>query len=61
LLGILGHDLRSPLGAAINSAKYLLQSEGLSGVQIKSTSIILRSGARIQRIISDILDIARTR
>jgi signal transduction histidine kinase len=61
LLGILGHDLRSPLGAAINSAKYLLQSEGLSGVQIKSTSIILRSGTRIQQIISDILDIARTR
>ncbi len=61
LLGILGHDLRSPLGAAINSAKYLLQSEGLSGVQFKSTSIILRSGARIQQIISDILDVARTR
>ena len=61
LLGILGHDLRSPLGAAINSARYLLQSEGLSGVQIKSTSIILRSGTRIEQIVSDILDIARTR
>jgi signal transduction histidine kinase len=37
-LGVLGHDLRTPLGAALNSAQYLLHSKGLSGEQLKASA-----------------------
>lgn len=60
-LGVLGHDLRSPLGAVLNSAEYLMQCDGLTGPQIKATSTILRSATRIQEMIADLLDVTRTR
>ena len=60
-LGVLGHDLRNPLGAVLNSAQYLLHSEGLSGAQTKAASAIWRSGTRLGQMISDLLDVARTR
>jgi signal transduction histidine kinase len=60
-LGILGHDLRNPLGAVMNSAQYLLHSDGLSGAQTKAVSAISRGGTRIRDMISDLLDVARTR
>lgn len=60
-LGVLGHDLRTPLGAVLNSAQYLLYSDGLSGAQMKAVSAILRSGTRVRGMISDLLDVTRTR
>jgi signal transduction histidine kinase len=60
-LGILGHDLRAPLGATVLSAHYLLRSEGLSGEQLKAAAAILRGGTQIQKITSDLLDVTRTR
>lgn len=60
-LGVLGHDLRTPLGAILNSAEYLLLSNALSGVQTKAVSLISGSGKRLQAMISDLLDVARTR
>ena len=60
-LGVIGHDLRTPLGAILNSAHYLLQTNGLSGDQIKATAAIQRSGTRIHKMLSDLLDVTRTR
>jgi signal transduction histidine kinase len=60
-LGVLGHDLRTPLGATLNSAQYLLQSKGLTGEQLKASAAILRSGTRIQKMTNDLLDITRVR
>jgi signal transduction histidine kinase len=60
-LGIIGHDLRTPLGAIQLSAQYLLQTNGLSGDQIKATAVIQRSASRIQKMLSDLLDVTRTR
>ena len=60
-LGVIGHDLRTPLGAILLSAQYLLQSDGLSGEHIKATAAIHRSGTRIQKMLSDLLDVTRTR
>lgn len=60
-LGIVGHDLRSPVGAVINYAQYLLRSNDLSGAQAKAASAISRSGTRLRAMISDLLDVARTR
>ena len=60
-LGIVGHDLRSPVGAVINYAQYLLRSNDLSGAQAKAASAISRSGTRLREMISDLLDVTRTR
>src|SRR5688500_13170582 len=60
-LGVVGHDLRTPLGAILLSAQYLLQSNGLSGEQIKATAMIQRSGTRVQKMLSDLLDVTRAR
>lgn len=60
-LGVVGHDLRTPLGAILHSAQYLLQSEGLSGEQLKAAARVHRSGTRIQQMLSDLLDVTRTR
>ena len=60
-LGVLGHDLRTPLGAVLNSTEYLLRSEGLSGAQTKAVSAIWRSGTRLRDTVSDLVDVARTR
>jgi signal transduction histidine kinase len=60
-LGVLGHDLRSPLGAVLYSTQYLLHSDGFSGAQTKAVSAISCSGARLRDMISDLLDVARTR
>lgn len=60
-LGVVGHDLRTPLGAILHSAQYLLQSEGLSGEQVKAAARVHRSGTRIQQMLSDLLDVTRTR
>ncbi len=60
-LAVLGHDLRNPLGSVLNSANYLLRSEGLTSGQTKAASNITRGGIRLQEMISDLLDVTRTR
>lgn len=61
LLGALGHDLRSPLAAVLQSAQYFLRAEDLSASHIKAAARILSSGTRMQKMIGDILDFASTR
>jgi signal transduction histidine kinase len=61
LLGALGHDLRNPLGAVLQSAQYLLQSEALESTYTKAAVRILNSGNRMKELISDLLDFASTR
>jgi hypothetical protein len=61
LLGVLGHDLRSPLGAVLLSATYLVRSEGLSSNASKAASRIFASATRMATMVSDLLDFARTR
>lgn len=61
LLGALGHDLRSPLGAMLQSARYLLRSPALDEDQRKAANRILTSGTRMKGLVSDLLDFATTR
>jgi signal transduction histidine kinase len=58
MLGALGHDLRNPLGAILQSAQYLLRAEDLSGPQTKAAARVLSSGTRMKQMISDLLDFA---
>ena len=60
-LGILGHDLRNPLGAIIMGAGLLVRSEELSDKSVKIAARMLNSAHRINRMIGDLLDLTRTR
>ncbi|WP_224362795.1 sensor histidine kinase [Hyalangium versicolor] len=61
LLAVLGHDLRNPLGAITASAFLLSRTEGLGEKDRQAVERIRRSGARMARLIDDILDFARSR
>ena len=60
-LGVLGHDLRNPLGAIMMSATVMMTEEGPDWPHLKTVSRIVRSGTRMNEIIGDLLDFTRTR
>lgn len=60
-LGILGHDLRSPLGAITASAGILERSAPPGSSQHKAASIMLSSARQMSRLVEDLLDFTRTR
>jgi signal transduction histidine kinase len=59
-LGILGHDLRSPLGAISLSAEVLLRAGDLPPKPTKNVSRIYTSVKRSIKIVGDLLDFTRT-
>ncbi|MCA8251531.1 HAMP domain-containing histidine kinase [Burkholderia multivorans] len=59
--GVLAHDLRSPLGAILNSSEVLLHDEGLSAGSIKALAFVQRGAARMKQMIDDLLVFTRTR
>jgi len=59
LLGILGHDLRNPLGAIIMGATLLTNSETMNDKEIRIATRIVNSGKRIHRMIDYLLDLTR--
>lgn len=59
-LGILGHDLRSPLGAILLSADVLLRTGDLSPKSTINVSRIYTSVKRSIKIVGDLLDFTRT-
>ena len=61
-LAVLGHDLRSPLGAVMAAAGALLQSEDENNNgSAKAAALILRSTTRMGHMVSDLIDFTRTR
>ncbi|MEH3087074.1 MAG: HAMP domain-containing sensor histidine kinase [Xylophilus ampelinus] len=60
-LGVLGHDLRNPLGAVLNSARLLMRAEELSPGSLKASARIHGSARRIERMVDDLIDFTRTR
>jgi signal transduction histidine kinase len=60
-LGVLGHDLRNPLGAIMMSATLLMASEGPEWRNATTAARILRSGTRMEALIGDLLDFTRAR
>jgi len=61
LLGILGHDLRNPLAAISMSAASLLKGGRLDEKAVRAVDRINRSVERVTRMVSDLLDLARSR
>ena len=60
-LGVLGHDLRNPLGAIMMSATVMITQEGPGWTHLKTASRILNAGTRMDGLISDLVDFTRTR
>ena len=60
-LAILGHDLRSPLGAVITSSQFMLDTGGLVEPHLTLTTRIGRSARRMNQMVDDLLDFTRGR
>jgi signal transduction histidine kinase len=58
-LGILGHDLRTPLGAILLGADMLRRSEGIGARATKVATQIYTSVRRASQIVGDLLDLTR--
>lgn len=55
-MAILGHDVRSPLGAISVGAQILSSNANLTPNAVKTASLIVESSHRVAEIVSDLLD-----
>jgi signal transduction histidine kinase len=60
-LAILGHDLRTPLGAVMMSAQFMLETHELEEPHLTLTSRISTSSKRMNQMIGALLDFTRSR
>ena len=60
-IGILGHDLRTPLGAIITSAAFLKEQGSLEAPLDNMVDVIQRSAVRMNAMVADLLDFTRGR
>lgn len=60
-LAMLGHDLRSPLGAITMSSHFMLDAGELKEPNLTLTSRVASSADRMQHMIGDLLDFTRSR
>ncbi len=60
-LAILGHDLRTPLGAIYTSARFMLDTKELKEPHLTLTSRIASSSTRMVHMVGDLLDFTRSR
>ncbi|HYX39559.1 MAG TPA: sensor histidine kinase [Oligoflexus sp.] len=58
-LAILGHDLRNPIGAIVMAASVLNKNQAADTAGI--VNVILSSAKRMNRLVSDLLDLTRSR
>jgi signal transduction histidine kinase len=59
--GVLAHDLRSPLGAILNSGEVLLRDDNLSPGSVRAVAFVQRGAMRMKQMIDDLLIFTRTR
>jgi signal transduction histidine kinase len=60
-LAILGHDLRTPLGAVMMSAEFMLETKELKEPHLTLASRIASSAKRMNKMIGALLDFTRSR
>ncbi len=60
-LAVLGHDLRSPLGAMTMASQFMLDTGELHEPHLTLTTRIARSARRMNALVSDLLDLTRSR
>ena len=59
-LGVLGHDLRNPIGAASMAANFMVRSGSTDPKHAKVVSELVKSTGRATRILNDLLDLTRS-
>jgi signal transduction histidine kinase len=60
-LAILGHDLRTPLGAVFTSSRFMLDTNELQEPFLTLTRRIASSSTRMVHLVGDLLDFTRSR
>jgi signal transduction histidine kinase len=60
-VAVLGHDLRTPIGTVMMASQYMIASGDLAEPHLTLAARIERSGARMNRMVADLLDFTRTR
>jgi signal transduction histidine kinase len=60
-IAILGHDLRSPLGAVIMSSQFMLDTGELMEPHLTLVTRIASAGRRMNSLVGDLLDFTRSR
>ena len=60
-LAILGHDLRTPLGASLMASRFMLDTGELSEPHATLTARIAASSTRMLEMVGDLLDFTRSR
>jgi signal transduction histidine kinase len=60
-IAILGHDLRTPLGAIITSSTFMLELDELGEPYRTLNARIASSSRRMDRMVGDLLDLTRSR
>jgi signal transduction histidine kinase len=60
-LAILGHDLRTPIGAIITSTKFMLDLGNLQEPHLALVTRVEQSARRMNRLVTDLLEFTRTR
>jgi signal transduction histidine kinase len=60
-VGVLAHDVRTPLGAILASVDYLLGTDELEGPSFDAARQIRSSATRLRLLANDLLDFTRTR
>jgi signal transduction histidine kinase len=60
-VAILGHDLRTPLGAVVTSSQFMLDTGDLEEPHLTLTTRIVNSARRMNKMVGDLLDFTRSR
>jgi signal transduction histidine kinase len=60
-LAMLGHDLRTPIGAVMTSAKFMLETKELAEPHLSLTTRIVSSSTRMNQMVGALLDFTRSR
>ena len=60
-LAILGHDLRTPIGAVMTSAKFMLDTNELEEPHLTLTARIVSASTRMNHMVGALLDFTRSR
>ena len=60
-LAMLGHDLRTPMGAVMTSAKFMLETKELTEPHLTLTARIVSSTTRMNQMVGALLDFTRSR
>jgi signal transduction histidine kinase len=60
-LGILAHDLRNPLNTVLTTARLMQMRAELAAESVPRMARIVSSGVRMERLIDQLLDVARAR